>query len=223
MEALQTNFLRGDIFAQYWPMIAQGMLVTLELAAAIIVSGLALGLILALLRLAKNRLFNMALRAYVDVCRSLPPLVTIVLLFFGLQTLGLQLTGFVAVWLALAVTLSAYAEEVFHSSLLSISRGQVEAALSSGMTFPMAVRHIVLPQALKRSIAPLTNRTIAITKSTSLASVVAVPEILGQATSIQSLTYNTTPLTMAAVAYVILFFPLVLASRAVEARFGEKG
>ena len=99
---------------------------------------------------------------------------------------------------------------------------QWEAARSTGLSFFQVLRYVVLPQAVRLTIPPLTNRTIAITKSTAIASVVAVQEILGQASAALGFAANTTPLTMAAIAYLIIFMPLVAFSRWIESRFAWK-
>lgn len=213
------NFFRPDILSTYWPMIARGMLVTLQLAAAVIVTGLAAGLALALVRVAGLRAVNIGIVVLVDIFRALPPLMVIIVLYFALPYVGITISGFAAVWIALGLKLAVFAEEIFHASLLSVSRGQIEAAQSSGLTFAQTLRHIVLPPALRMSIPPLTNRTIGITKGTALGTVVAVPEILSVATDVQAIVYNTTPLTMAAIAYLVIFFPFVLLSRWIETKY----
>ena len=114
--------------------------------------------------------------------------------------------------------LAAFAEEIFWAGILSVERGQWEAARATGLAFLETLRFVVLPQAMRLAIPPLTNRAIAIGKSTALASVVAVPEILNQASSAQAIAANPSPLTLAALAYLVIFLPLVAASRWVESR-----
>src|SRR5262249_58226106 len=115
-----------------------------------------------------------------------------------------------------ARVLMAFWEEIFGAGIRSVAGGQGEAARSRGLSFPQTLTHVVLPQAFRLTIPPLTNRTIAITKGTALGSVVAVTEILGQASSAVSNSYNPSPLMMGAAAYVVLFLPVVVASRWVE-------
>jgi polar amino acid transport system permease protein len=103
-----------------------------------------------------------------------------------------------------------------------VDKGQWEAARSTGLSFFQTLCNVVLPQAIRMTIPPLTNRTIVITKSTAIASVVAVPEILSQAGAAQGFSANTTPLTMAAIAYLLIFIPLVAMSRVIESRFAWK-
>jgi polar amino acid transport system permease protein len=142
-----------------------------------------------------------------------------VLIYFGLPDAGLTPSGFVATWASLGLVLMAFAEEIIWAGLQSIPRGQWEAARSTGLGFGQALFHVVLPQAVRITIPPLTNRTIAITKGTALGSVVAVSEILSQASSAVSFTSNPSPLTLGAAAYLVLFLPVVAFGRWVETRF----
>ena len=213
------SFLNARVMARYWPDIAAGLLVTIELAIVIVIAGLLAGLALALLRCLGLRPLNWAILFVVDLFRALPPLVIIVLIYFGLPALDIVPSGFVSTWLSLTLVLMAFAEEIFWAGITAIPRGQWEAARSTGLSFGQALLHVVLPQALRITIPPLTNRTIAITKGTALGSVVAVSEILGQASSAVSNSYNPSPLTLGAAAYLLLFLPVVVLGRWIERRF----
>jgi polar amino acid transport system permease protein len=216
------TFLNWEVMAQYAPKIAEGFVLTVQLALVVVVTGLASGLALAVLRAFRVRALNFFIVAFVDVLRALPPLVLIIFFYFALPTVGVRLSGFVATWLALSLVLTAFAEEIFWAGILSIPKGQWEAARSTGLSFVQALRDVVLPQALRLTIPPLTNRTIAITKGTALGAVVAVGEILYQAQSGYSFSYNPSPLTLGAIAYLILFVPVVWFGRWVETRFAWK-
>ena len=216
------TFLNAKMMARYLPDILQGALVTLQIAGLVIVSGLFLGLALALLRSFGLRPLNLLIVFVVDLFRALPPLVIIVFIYFGLPAEGVRNWGFIATWLSLTFVLMAFSEEIFWAGITSIPKGQWEAARSTGLSFAQALMHVVLPQALRLTIPPLTNRTIAITKGTALASVVAVGEMLGMASSAVSNSYNPSPLTMAAIGYLILFFPMVVFGRWLETRMAWK-
>jgi polar amino acid transport system permease protein len=216
------TFLNGKVMWKYLPDILSGVIVTIELALLVVATGLAAGLALALLRSLGIRPINWAIVLVVDCFRSLPPLVVIVLIYFGLPSAGLSPSGFVSTWLSLALVLMSFSEEIFWAGITAVARGQWEAARSTGLTFGQTLLHVVLPQALRLTIPPLTNRTIAITKGTALGTVVAVTEILGQASSAMSNSYNPSPLIMGAAAYLVLFFPVVVAGRWVETRFAWK-
>ena len=218
-ELFPFSFLNLRVMAEYLPSIAAGFLLTVQLAALIIASGLALGLLLAVLRSLGSLVLSFAIVLFVDLFRAIPPLVLIVLLYFGLPNLGFTPSGFVCTWVVLALVLAAFAEEIVWAGILSVPKGQWEAARSTGLSFFTTLRCVVLPQALRLAIAPLTNRTIAITKGTALGSVVAVSEILAQASAGVSFSSNPSPLTLGALAYLVLFAPMVLLARRIERRF----
>jgi polar amino acid transport system permease protein len=221
-ERFTDSFFNARVMAQYLPKIIEGFGLTVVLALCIIAAGLALGLLLALLRAFGIRPLNWLIIFTVDLFRALPPLVIIVLLFFGLPNAGVELSGFVASWLALTLVLMAFSEEIFWAGITSVAKGQWEAARSTGLGFVQTLSYVVLPQALRITVPPLTNRTIAITKGTALASVVAVPDILGAANAGVSFSFNPSPLTLGAIAYLVLFFPVVVLGRWIETRFAWK-
>lgn len=216
------TFLNWEVMAQYAPKIAEGFVVTVQLALAVVITGIASGLVLALVRSFRVKALNLLIVAFVDVLRAVPPLVLIIILYFALPTVGVRMSGFVATWLALSAILAAFAEEIFWAGILAVPRGQWEAARSTGLSFVQAMSHVVLPQAVRITIPPLTNRTIAITKGTALGATVAVGEILYQAQTGYSFSYNPSPLTLGAIAYLILFIPVVWFGRWVETRFAWK-
>jgi len=216
------TFFNGKVMLKYLPDILSGMVVTIELAVLIVLSGLAAGLALALLRSLAIRPVNWLIIFIVDLFRSLPPLVIIVLMYFGLPYAEISPSGFVSTWLSLALVLMAFSEEIFWAGITSVHKGQWEAARSTGLSFGQTLLAVVLPQALRLTIPPLTNRTIAITKGTALGAVVAVGEILYQAQTAYSFSYNPSPLVLGAAAYLILFIPVVYFGRWVETRFAWK-
>jgi polar amino acid transport system permease protein len=233
MDRFLFTFFNGEVMWEYLPKILSGMWVTTYLAIFVIVAGLALGLLLAVLRSMLSQKMPAPLSwlaeaarllviFYVDLMRSVPPLVLIVLFYYGLPALGLDIAGLGATWLALSLVLSAFAEEIYWAGLISVARGQWEAARSTGLTFLQTLLCVILPQAIRLTIPPLTNRTIAITKGTALGQVVAVQEILYQAYSGLSFSSNPSPLTLGALAYLALFLPVVVAGRWIETRFAWK-
>jgi len=151
-----------------------------------------------------------------------PALVILIIIYFALPTVGVRFSGFVSAWLGLSLVLAAFAEEIFWAGILSVPRGQWEAARATGLNTAQTMRRVVLPQAVRLTVAPLTNRAIVITKNTALASVLAVGEILYQAQAGYSFSYNPSPLTLGALAYLVLFIPLIWFGRWVEGRFAWK-
>lgn len=218
-ERFLDTFFKPEVFAQYWPDILKGLFVTCQLAVFVIVTGLALGLFLSVVRCYRFRPLNVLIVIFVDLLRALPPLVLILILYFGLPNVGINLSGYVVLWLVLSMVLAAFAEEIFWAGILSVPQGQWQAARSTGMSQFQTLIYVVLPQAVRMTIAPLTNRTIAIIKNTALGMVIGVGELLNQATTAQSFSGNATPLMMATVAYLLLFIPVVYAGRKIEQAF----
>lgn len=213
------TFFRADLIAEYWPAIANGVVVTVQVAFLVVISGISLGLLLAMIRSYRITPVNALILVLVDVLRALPPLVLILLTFFGLPSVGLTLSSFVVLWLVLSLVLAAFAEEIFWAGILSIRKGQWEAARSTGLGYTQTLAYIVVPQAVRMTVAPLTNRTIAITKNTALGTVIGVSEILNEASTAQSFSGSATPLMMGAIAYILLFIPIVAVGRWIETRF----
>jgi polar amino acid transport system permease protein len=184
-----------------------------------VLTGIALGLGLAFLRAYRIKPLNAAIIVFVDLFRALPPLVLILIMYFGLPNVGLDLSAFAVLWLALSLVLGAFAEEIFWAGILSVRKGQWDAARSTGLGFGQTLLFVVLPQAIRLALPPLTNRTIAITKNTALGTVIGVGEVINQAQTAVSFSGNATPLMMGAVAYLIIFLPVVLVGALLERRF----
>lgn len=219
MNAFLEAFFKPNLIAQYWPSILKGVVTTIEVALAVVVTGLVLGLALAVLRSFQIKPLNALIVIMVDVFRALPPLVIVLIVYFGLPNVGLSIPSFAVLWLVLSLVLASFAEEIFWAGILSVPKGQWEAARSTGFTFLGTLTYIVLPQAIRLTVPPITNRTVAITKNTALGTVIGVPEILNQATTAQSFSGNATPLMMGALAYIVLFIPVVALGRFLETRF----
>jgi polar amino acid transport system permease protein len=219
VEHFVDTFFKPSILASTWPSIARGMLVTVEIAVLVVVTGLALGLVLASLRVARNGLLDFFIILFVDLFRAIPPLVAVLLIYFGLPNVGIKIPSFAVLWLVLSLVLAAFAEEIFWAGILSVRRGQWEAARSTGLGAVQTLAFVVLPQAIRLAVPPLTNRTIAIIKNTALGTVIGVPEIINNATTAVSFLGNATPLMMGAIAYLILFVPIVALGAWIERRF----
>lgn len=216
MDRFVSSFFNAEVAARYVAPILDGMLLTIGLGLCVIATGLVLGLVLAVLRIQHVKLVNAFIIAFADIFRALPPLVVIILLFFAFPYIELSMSAFTATWLALSLVLAAFTEEIFWAGMLAIPKGQWEAARSTGMGSWGTLVHVILPQAVRMTVPPLTNRTIAITKGTALGSVVALHELLNVSSSASSEAGNATPLVMGAVAYLILFIPFVVLGRWVE-------
>ncbi len=213
------SFFKLEVMAKYLPSIIDGFLLTCHLALLVVVTGLTLGLFLAIVRAYEFWLTSWLIAVFADVMRALPPLVFILLLYFGLPAVGISMSGYVVTWLTLALVLAAFSEEIFRAGILATPKGQWEAARSTGLNFGRTLAYVIMPQAIRMTVPPLTNRTIAITKNTALGTVVGVGEILNAATTAQSFSGNASPLVMGALGYLILFVPVVIFGRWVETRF----
>ena len=216
------TFFRPDLVAKYLPSIMKAMLMTVQVALMTVATGLTLGVGLAVIRSLGFRPVNILIAIFADVLRSLPPLVLILIVYFGLPNVGVTLSSFAVLWLVLSVVLAAFAEEIMWAGILSVRQGQWEAARSTGLNFGQTMAYVVLPQAVRITVAPLTSRSIVITKNTALGSVIGVPEILNVASTAQSFVGNSTPMMLGALAYVVLFLPVVLFGRWLESRFAWK-
>jgi His/Glu/Gln/Arg/opine family amino acid ABC transporter permease subunit len=221
MERLLDNYFNLGVLGAYYPAILGGFLVTVEVAILTVVLGIGAGLLLAVLRNFRHRAVNALIVGYVDVFRTLPQIVVIVVLYFALPYAGVRLSPFGATVVALAAVLSAFSAEIFWSAIKSISSGQSDAAAALGFKAIGTLFLVILPQAMRLAIPMLTNRAIAIIKGTALGTAVSLPEVLGQAQSAMAIAANPSPLTLAAALYLLLFIPLVVASRWVEQRFGR--
>jgi polar amino acid transport system permease protein len=219
VNAFLETFFKPNLIAQYLPSILAGVLTTIEIAIAVVITGLLLGLALAVIRSLQIKPLNALIVVFVDMFRALPPLVIVLIVYFGLPNVGINIPSFAVLWFVLSLVLAAFAEEIFWAGILSVPKGQWEAAHSTGLTFLGTLGYIVLPQAIRLTVPPITNRTVAITKNTALGTVIGVPEILSQATTAQSFSANATPLMMGALAYIILFIPVVAFGRYLETRF----
>jgi polar amino acid transport system permease protein len=209
MEEIIQSFFNGEIAAAALPIVLDGLLNTILLSLMVVPLGFIGGLILALLAHARSPVLRWPLMAWVDFFRAFPPLVLLVLLFAGLPFAGLELSGFTCVAIAFFLNTGAYYGEILRAGIESIPHGQVEAARSTGLSGLQAVTYIVLPQAIRNVLPDLLSNTLEVVKLTSLGSVVAVPELLFQARQAQSVTFNATPIVMAAVIYFLILWPVV--------------
>ncbi|MFN3276240.1 MAG: amino acid ABC transporter permease [Paracoccus sp. (in: a-proteobacteria)] len=207
-----------DIAQKYLPALLRGLWITVSLSVGVVIAGISMGLALALLRLIIPRWGVEALRLWVDCFRAVPPLAVILLLYFGLPSVGVSLSAFWVIWVTLTLILAAFAEEIFWGGLTAIPKGQWEGARSTGLSFGETLRFVILPQAIKICVPSLTNRTIGITKNTALGTAIGMPELLNEAQVAQSFSGNATPLVLAAIGYLIIFMPVVALAGRLEKR-----
>ena len=217
------TFFNLTILQAAWPILLAGLGNTLLLSALVVPLGLAGGVVLALLSTVRHPWVRLPLMAWVDFFRAFPPLVLLIFLYAGLPFAGLEMGGFGCVAVGFFLNTGAYYGEVLRAGIESIPHGQIEAARSTGLSRVQALGWVVLPQAVRNVMPDLLSNTLEVVKLTSLASVVALPELLFQARQAQSLTYNPTPIVAVAVMYFLLLWPVVrllsrLENRAIAGR-----
>lgn len=215
---LQT-FFNLEIIKEVGPYVLTGLLTTLKLSALVIPLGLASGLLLALLGfVAHSRVLRAALVVYIDFFRAFPPLVLLMFIYTGLPYLGIELTPLQAVALGFMLNNSSYFGEIFRAGLESVPHGQFEAARSTGLSSWQTLVHIAIPQAVRNVAPDLVSNMIEVVKLTTIASVVALPEMLYAARTAQSMLYNPTPIVFAAGVYLALLWPMVILLGRLEKR-----
>jgi polar amino acid transport system permease protein len=210
------------LWAYRW-LILTGLGVTVAYTIGTIVLGLVVGLVTGLLRLSRNPLITAPLVAYVEIFRCTPLLVQIIWFYYALPVvLGIDIPAHVAAVLVLSLYTGAFYAEIIRGGVNSIERGQWDAARAIGMRRRQVMRHIILPQAVKRMIPPFMNQSIIQLKNTSLVSTIAVADLLYQGTIITAATYRPLEVyTMVAVVYFLVLFPLTLAAQQVERRLAR--
>ncbi len=203
------TFFNVQIIAAAWPILLHGLLVTAALSVVVVPLGFFGGILLALLSTNRHKLVRWSLIAWVDFFRALPPLVLLIFLYAGLPFAGIELGAFGCVAIAFFLNTGAYYGEILRAGIESVPAGQMEAARSTGLSQLQAMRHVVLPQAVRNVLPDLLSNSLEVVKLTSIASVVALPELLYQARQAQSVTYNPTPIVAAAIIYFLLLWPAV--------------
>ncbi|WP_282028852.1 amino acid ABC transporter permease [Paracoccus marcusii] len=216
------TFLNAEVMRRTFPMLLQGLWITLQLGAASIVAGLVLGLGLAMARLYGPGPVRFVTRLYIDIFRSIPLLVLLIIVYYALPFVGLRLSPFASAMSALTLVSGAYTAEIFRAGIEAIPKGQFEASAALGLNGRQTMADVILPQAVRIVIPPLTNNSINVVKDTALASVVAMPDLLKQATQAQALAANPTPLIAAAVIYIAFLWPLVALVSRMERRFAAR-
>ncbi len=209
MEMILQQFLNFEIMQKVFPLLLRGLGTTAYLCVLVIPLGLVGGLLVALLSLSRSRTITWTTIALVDLFRAAPPLVLLILLYSGLPFAGVRLTPTVAVCLAFFCNTSSYYGEIYRAGIESVGRGQWEAARSTGLSGLQTLAYVILPQAVRNVLPDLVSNTIEVVKLTSIASVVSFPELLYSADMARSLTFNSSPVVLAAMIYVVILWPLV--------------
>lgn len=215
------DFVR-QTFAVF-PALIGALPVVIQLVLGAMALALVLGLLVALARISTVKPLNAVAIAYVEIIRGTPLLVQLVYIYFVLPSIGIDINPVPAGIIGLGLNYGAYLSEVFRSAILSVERGQTEAALSLGYTPTAALWRVVIPQSFTVSLGPIGNYFIAMVKDTALVSAIAVTEILKTANILNSQTFQTTQIyTAAALLYLLISLPLsrvvILLERKVRSR-----
>jgi polar amino acid transport system permease protein len=209
MHAMIDQFFNVAIMAQALPLMLQGLGWTLVLCAVAVPCGFLAGVLIAVLGTSSVAPVRWLVVVYVDLLRSIPPLVLLILVASALPFAGIRLSPFAAVLLALTLNSSGFYGEIVRAGMESIGAGQWHAARSTGLSYIQSLLHVILPQALRNVLPDLASNTLEVIKLTALASVVSFQELLYSADMARSVTYNSSPITLAALIYLVLLWPLV--------------
>ena len=194
--------------AASFSLLLQGLWVTVQLSVLSIIFSLVLGTVIAVLRVSPLGPVSAFAQGYIEFFRNIPLLIVLFFILNGLPQTGIRLPFYWTGIAGLTVYTSAYVAEVIRAGLQSIARGQTEAARSLGLTWLQMMRLVLLPQALRITIPPLGNLFVALIKNTSLASTVAVPELLHQAEVVEGRTFSPNVFLIAGLMYLILTVPM---------------
>jgi polar amino acid transport system permease protein len=214
----------SDVLANI-DLLARGIWVTLALWTIAYAFGLAAGLFIGLARGSARRALNWPATGWIELFRNTPVLVQLVWFYYAFPVLtGVQLAAFTAAAIGLSLNTSAYCAEIFRGGIQSIVRGQWDAGRAIGMTGPTVLRRIILPQAIRRMVPAFTNRGIELAKTTAIASVITVHELMYEARLLSANIYRPVEvLTTVALIYFVVIYPGTLLSYRLEARFGRAG
>ena len=205
------------LLARYFPLLLKGAGMTVILSVCAMALAVIAGFSLCLARLYGGRWLSKSAGAYIEVVRGTPLLIQLYLLYYGLPNIGIQLNAFVAAVLGMGLNYAAYESEIYRAGLLSIPKGQEEAARSLGMTHGQSLRYVIVPQAFRTILPPSTNDFIALFKDTSLVSIITVTELTRAYNLAATATYRFLELGLAtALLYFAMSYPLSVWSRALE-------
>ena len=209
-----------DIISAALPMLLKGLQVTLYIFVIAIILGFIIGLVIALLRLAPNKILNWISKVYVDAIRGTPFIVQLFFIYFGVNSLQLiSLNSTTAGIVTVAINAGAYFAEIIRAGIQSIDKGQTEAARSIGFTGSQTMRYVVLPQAFRRMLPTITNQSIISLKDTSLLSVIGIADLTQQGQIQASATFEAFKIWLVVgIIYFIIIYLLTLLANFIERR-----
>ncbi|WP_167630458.1 amino acid ABC transporter permease [Listeria valentina] len=189
--AVSLDNLNFDVLKEaFWPMVKGGIEYTIPLTLLSFIIGMVIALVIALFRLSSSKIFRGIGRFYVSLIRGTPLLVQLFVIFYGLPTIGLKFDPFPAAIIAFSLNIGGYAAEIVRGAIQSVPKGQWEAGYTIGMSYTQVLFRIIIPQAARVSVPPLSNTFISLIKDTSLASLVLVSELFRKAQEIAATSYE---------------------------------
>jgi len=209
-----------DLFwRSLWPIVSGALVASIPLAFASMAIGLVIAVVIALMRLSGKAVLAGIARVYISIIRGTPLLVQLFVVFYGLPSIGVRLDPWPSAIIAFSLNVGGYAAEVIRAAILSVPKGQWEAAHTIGMSRGLALRRIILPQAARVSVPPLSNTFISLVKDTSLASVILVVELFRQAQQIATVSNQFLLIYLeAALVYWVICLILSFGQDALEKR-----
>ena len=193
-----------ELIIKYWPLFLEGATTTVLLSFFSVIVGVGCGTLMALARLSTNKFLSKAAKVYIDIIRGTPLLVQLYLVYFGLATV-LDLNDFVSGVIAVSVNTTAYIAEIIRSGIQSVDKGQMEAARSMGMPKRMAMRQIILPQAMKNILPAIGNEFATLIKETSIVSLIGIHDLMYSSDTVRGATFTVfIPLLMTAFLYFVM-------------------
>jgi His/Glu/Gln/Arg/opine family amino acid ABC transporter permease subunit len=213
-----------DLLSEWMPQLLVAAVGTVRITAAAFVLAALLGLLLAFARQSRRRWVSRSAFVYIEVIRGIPALTLLFLLYFGLTSAGIVLFAFQAAVLGLGLNGAAYLAEVYRAGLEAIHAGQREAGQSVGLTTVQTVRYIVLPQAIRVVLPPLANYLISLLKETSIAALIAAPELTMRSRDLSSEYFMPMEIYLVTgLMYFLMAFPLSRMARRLEVRMARRG
>ena len=193
-----------ELIIKYWPLFLEGATTTVLLSFFSVIVGVGCGTLMALARLSTNKFLSKAAKVYIDIIRGTPLLVQLYLVYFGLATV-LDLNDFVSGVIAVSVNTTAYIAEIIRSGIQSVDKGQMEAARAMGMPKRMAMRQIILPQAMKNILPAIGNEFATLIKETSIVSLIGIHDLMYSSDTVRGATFTVfIPLLMTAFLYFVM-------------------
>lgn len=193
-----------ELIIKYWPLFLEGATTTVLLSFFSVIVGVGCGTLMALARLSTNKFLSKAAKVYIDIIRGTPLLVQLYLVYFGLATV-FDLNDFVSGVIAVSVNTTAYIAEIIRSGIQSVDKGQMEAARSMGMPKRMAMRQIILPQAMKNILPAIGNEFATLIKETSIVSLIGIHDLMYSSDTVRGATFTVfIPLLMTAFLYFVM-------------------